>query len=545
MRRDGDTAIDDESRELSVLAVGIDYRQARLRLSADLGYQNHRLSGTRPSVTPMVIPSAPDASSNYGQPWTFSNERDTFGTLRGEFDLTEHVTAWIAAGSRNGSESNDLSGLTVLDAAGTTAGTRFVGCARGYGGDRRRSACAADSPPEASAMWSAPPSSAYQLRSRNAFGFSDFAGFPGNLFAPVTVAAPPADFFTGGELGSPRITSRTKVSSIAVADTMSLADDRVLLTLGARHQTIQDFAYDYDTGIQTSGYDKSRVTPVAGIVFKARANLSLYANYIEGLTKGPTAPNNSATVNISNPGEVFDPYNAKQTEVGAKYDAGRIGGGIALFQTAQPSGGIYGGRFSIDGEQRNRGIELSVYGEAMRGLRVLGGLTLLDTELRNTGLAATEGRRAIGVPDSQFNLGAEWDVPGMQGLTLTGRVVRTSSQYADAANLLEVPSWTRVDVGARYLTSFGNQGVTIRLAVHNLTDRNYWASAGGFPGSGYLVQGDPRTVLLSASASISDPFTPNKPCSTPAPSAAGPGSTSGAAWSARSSCSCCASPGCR
>jgi iron complex outermembrane recepter protein len=313
------------------------------------------------------------------------------------------------------------------------------------------------------------------------------------------VAAPAADFFTGGELGAPLITSRTKLSSLALADTMSFAQDRVLLTVGARHQNIQDYAYDYDTGIQTSGYDKSRVTPVAGIVFKARDNLSLYANYIEGLTKGPTAPNNGSTVNISNPGEVFDPYNAKQVEVGVKYDAGRIGGGVALFQTAQPSGGIYDGRFSIDGEQRNRGIELSVYGEATRGLRVLGGLTLLNTELRNTGLAATEGRRAIGVPDSQFNLGAEWDVPGLQGFTLTGRVVHTSSQYADASNLLELPSWTRLDIGARYLASFGNQGVTLRLAVHNLTDRSYWASAGGYPGSGYLVQGDPRTVILSAS----------------------------------------------
>jgi iron complex outermembrane receptor protein len=313
------------------------------------------------------------------------------------------------------------------------------------------------------------------------------------------VAAPPADFLTGGELGSPLITNRTKVSSVALADTMSLAGERVLLTLGARHQTIQDFAYDYDTGAQTSRYDKSRVTPVAGLVYKARDNLSLYANYIEGLTRGPTAPENSGTVNIANPGEVFEPYNAKQTEVGMKYDAGRIGGGVALFQTAQPSGGIYNGRFSIEGEQRNRGVEFSVYGEASRGVRVLGGLTLLDTEQRNTGLAATEGRRAIGVPNSQLNLGVEWDVPGTGGLTVTGRVVRTSSQYADAANTLELPSWTRIDAGARYLTSFGNQGVTLRLAVNNLADRRYWASAGGFPGSGYLVQGDPRTIILSAS----------------------------------------------
>ena len=77
-------------------------------------------------------------------------------------------------------------------------------------------------------------------------------------------------------------------------------------------------------------------------------------------------------------------------------------------------------------------------------------------------------------------------------------MVRTTSQYADADRQVELPSWTRVDVGARYLTSFGDQGLTIRLAVHNLADRAYWASAGGIPGSGYLVQGEPRTVMLSA-----------------------------------------------
>lgn len=498
VRRDGDTAVDREGRELSVLAIGMDYRQASLRLSADVGYQDHRLSGTRPSVRPRVIPSAPDASLNYGQPWTYSNERDTFGTLRGEWDLGNAVTAWAAAGVRRGREANDLASVTVLDAAGTTASTRFVGTRRdsvatgeiGLRGRFRTGAVGHTLTATATA---------HQMRSRNAYGFSDSAGFPGNLYAPLAVTPPPADFLTGGELDSPLVTIRTKVSSIALADTLSFMQDRVLLTLGARHQTIQDFAYDYDTGIETSSYDKSRVTPVVGLVFRATDKLSLYANYIEGLTKGPTAPNNSTTVNIVNPGEVFEPYNARQTEAGLKYDAGRIGGGVSVFQTAQPNGGIYDGRFAIDGEQRNRGLEFSIYGLAMRGVRVLGGLTLLDTEQRNTGVAATEGKRAIGVPDSQLNLGAEWDVPGAAGLTLTGRVVRTSSQYADGANTLELPAWTRFDVGARYATSFGNQGVILRLAVNNLADRRYWASAGGFPGSGYLVQGDPRTVVLSAS----------------------------------------------
>lgn len=35
--------------------------------------------------------------------------------------------------------------------------------------------------------------------------------------------------------------------------------------------------------------------------------------------------------------------------------------------------------------------------------------------------------------------------------------------------------------------------------VDNITDKSYWASAGGSQGSGYLVLGAPRTVALTAS----------------------------------------------
>jgi iron complex outermembrane receptor protein len=41
--------------------------------------------------------------------------------------------------------------------------------------------------------------------------------------------------------------------------------------------------------------------------------------------------------------------------------------------------------------------------------------------------------------------------------------------------------------------------VTLRARIDNATGKDYWASAGGFPGAGYLVQGAPRTVVVSAS----------------------------------------------
>jgi iron complex outermembrane receptor protein len=40
--------------------------------------------------------------------------------------------------------------------------------------------------------------------------------------------------------------------------------------------------------------------------------------------------------------------------------------------------------------------------------------------------------------------------------------------------------------------------VTFRARVDNVTDKSYWASAGGYPGSGYLILGAPRTVSVSA-----------------------------------------------
>ena len=73
------------------------------------------------------------------------------------------------------------------------------------------------------------------------------------------------------------------------------------------------------------------------------------------------------------------------------------------------------------------------------------------------------------------------------------------SSYADAANALEVPGWTRLDIGARYFMDVQGKLLTLRARIDNLTDRAYWASAGGYPGAGYLVVGAPRTVTLSAS----------------------------------------------
>jgi iron complex outermembrane receptor protein len=153
--------------------------------------------------------------------------------------------------------------------------------------------------------------------------------------------------------------------------------------------------------------------------------------------------------------------------------------------------------FAINGEQRNRGLEVNVFGEPVQGLRVLGGVSLIDGVLTKASNPAFNGNTAVGVPAVQFNLYGEYDLPPAlaPGVTLTGRVIHTSSQFYDQANTQSIPDWTTLDLGLRYTTTIRRTPVTLRANVQNVTGVNYWATTG----RGILSPGAPRTYLLSAS----------------------------------------------
>src|SRR5690606_38004086 len=120
---------------------------------------------------------------------------------------------------------------------------------------------------------------------KNAYAMAFFSREPNNLINPVFSPLPAVSGTEsrGGDPDAPSRTNRIALTSYAVGDTLSLAGDTVLLTLGARHQQMRITAYDNNTGAEVSDYDKSRTSPMASVVWKATPALSLYANYIEGL----------------------------------------------------------------------------------------------------------------------------------------------------------------------------------------------------------------------------------------------------------------------
>ena len=196
------------------------------------------------------------------------------------------------------------------------------------------------------------------------------------------------------------------------------------------------------------------------------------------------------------------PFKSKQYEVGAKFDAGHFGGSLALFRVNEPTALVEGNIYSVDGQQRNQGVEFSTYGEPIKGLRLLGGATYLDAENTKSTDGLLNGKKIIGVPTTMFNLGVEWDIPTLRGFTVDGRLVYTGSEWADGNNTESIPSWTRLDLGARYSFTAADKLMTVHANVENVTNKSYWSSAGGEPGANYLVLAAPRTLLLSMSVDL-------------------------------------------
>lgn len=488
--RNGDTPVDRQTQEVGAAVFGMDYRGDATRVSLDYGYQKQRYNAPQQFTyvaAGVPVPLAPGGRSNWFQPWTFMDSTDVFGVARVEHDITSDWTVYASAGARNTRLDSLRGGLaTITDSSGNLTETV-----------RYRPSSAAVNTEEVGVRGRAKTgpidhtvvaSATRILVELGQFDSANLASVRSNLYQPTFVAKPTYTTTT-----PPKI-SATQLSSVALADILSALDNRLQLILGARLQRVQATNFSAVTGGVNSYYDQSALSPAVGAIGKPWQNVSIYGNFVQGLQQGPTAP-----AAATNAGQVFAPVKSTQFELGAKVDFGQFATTLSAFQIDQPLGVTNPTTqvFGVDGTQRNQGIEWTVFGEPLAGFRALGGVTFMNGVQLNTANALTNGKKAPGVPDVQVNLGSEWDASFLRGLTFSGRVIYTSSQYLNTANTQSIPNWTRFDAGVRY-TFERNDGkpVSLRFNVENLFDLNYWASASVNNG---LAMGAPRTFLLSLS----------------------------------------------
>ena len=139
-------------------------------------------------------------------------------------------------------------------------------------------------------------------------------------------------------------------------------------------------------------------------------------------------------------------------------------------------------------------MEWGFFGNVATGVRLMGGIAYVQPKLTRTAGGVNQGKLAAGVPRLQGKLGVEWDLPAVQGLTLTANATTASRQYINADNSLSVPGRTVFDIGARYVTTAAGHPLTLRGSITNVANKAYWAT----PLWTSLGLGAPRTFMLSA-----------------------------------------------
>jgi len=491
---DGDTTLDGQSKRRLFGSAALDYRGDALTASVDAYHSQTKYEGGTPAMywfqSSTPIPDALDPRTNLF-PGTQGELESRALIARGEYEFGPRLAAFAALGAMNFDSQGFINGTHARNIAANgnfTAATNstraFTDSAAGELGLRARFAGAG--------MKHELVVQATQL-TQDSGSTTASASASSNIYKPVTTLVMPAL-----PAHAPR-TSRSTLSSLALVDTLSLAGDRLRLTLGLREQRVETTSYSASTGAQTARYDKRALTPALAAVLKPWGpSLSLYANYVQGLSKGDTVSDTAAT----NYQQVFAPYKTEQMEIGAKWATGGFTNTAALFQITKPMlvalGTSSSPTYSDEGEKRMRGLEWNTFGELTRTVRLLGGASYTRGVQTKTAYDANNGKDAIAAPRWQGNLGAEWDAPLLQGLTLSGRVNVTSAQYLDAANRQQVPGWHTLDVGARYATRFDGHPLVLRLNVSNLLDRHYWS--GSFSDNYAMATlGAPRSVSASAS----------------------------------------------
>ncbi|WP_374990454.1 TonB-dependent siderophore receptor [Pseudomonas sp. G34] len=278
-------------------------------------------------------------------------------------------------------------------------------------------------------------------------------------------------------------------------------DEHWQMLLGGRQVRLIEEAFT-SSGVSNRRTRRSEFLPNAALLYKPQADTTLYISYSKGLSLGGEAP-----WFTTNSGETLAPTTSRQLEAGFKRDWQGLSLGAALFridQALQYSRPDDNGELTYvqQGKQRNIGLELNASGQATDNLQLSASTAFIRARAIDSGSEAYEGHQAVNVPKVRASLAADYQIPGIQGLSLLGGLQYSASKYADPSGTVKVGDYTVFNLGSRYTTRIEGHETVLRLSVDNLFDKRYWRDTGAYQGDGYLFPGDPRTARLSATVSF-------------------------------------------
>ncbi|MBW4642031.1 MAG: TonB-dependent siderophore receptor [Goleter apudmare HA4340-LM2] len=271
-----------------------------------------------------------------------------------------------------------------------------------------------------------------------------------------------------------------------VQDLVTLAPNLKLL-LGGQFDLVRQTTEDNLANTKVSE-STDAFSPRVGLVYQPIPPISLYASYARSFT--PVGGTDFE-------GNRFVPERGTQYEVGIKADLNdQLSATLAFYDltlsnvlTTDP----VNPNFSIQvGEQRSRGVDLTLGGEILPGWSIIAGYAYIDAEVtEDNSIPSPVGNRFTNVPQNSFNLWTKYEFQrgALQGFGVGVGLFYVGERAGDFGNTFELPSYLRTDAALYYQRNRFRAALNFR----NLFDITYFESSFGrgriFYGEPFAVQG--------------------------------------------------------
>ena len=510
--RHGDTPRHGYSEDNKEFALNADYRGEKLRVAFDSIYAKRKTNGGRARMQDIQNASgrlfdAPEGKVNLAPSWQAQNTRGQTNMLTFEWDAFENAQITGGIGYNNAryygnfaSPTVTSSGLTYNSGRARLTDQRFKTLSMNL------TARGEFETGPVSHNWSAAfdridrKRTTYQGARQTRSSVID-----PSLDIPTQLAKLDSNLGTAWS-ATPSVDTVIKVNSLAVSDTLGFVDNKYRLTLGGRFQAVEQ-----KNKLNGRKADASRFSPMLMAAWVPQPDLVVYGNYMEDLEPSDIRTDDDGHVTMA------DPRVSRQFEVGVRKNWGDFVTTLNAFQIKRPgywrgnttsgtdfaarknAGLAYSG--SEQGMERSRGIEFNTYANLLnKTLRPTFGLMYLQSTVKDYPNFADNLVNGVQVANPRViaKAGVEWDAPFAKGLTLNGNVSYFGKSYQDTQKQYALPSYTLVDVGARYKTKLGKNTLTVSSSVENLFNKNYWQVQRGQHDRSFAVVGMPRTYWLKA-----------------------------------------------
>lgn len=306
-----------------------------------------------------------------------------------------------------------------------------------------------------------------------------------NIFNPELENWAPLDTSVAAETNN---SNTFENYGIYLQDLMTVTDQLKVL-VGLRYDNLSQ---DRNNKVKSQILNRTDNTysPRIGVVYQPVSNISLYTSYNRSFQ-----PLADSFVLYKNSDDL-SPTKTENIEVGAKWDVSdQLNVTLALFEMSQTNiqnqdpNDPKGLSAILAGEQKTKGVELSVAGQLTDQLSVLAGYSYMDGKIEKSAVGLTGNHSAL-TPNNTANLWLKYQINDHWYAAVGGR--GESSRFSAPDNKNVLPGYAVVNAALGYQS----ERYDVNFNLNNLFDRDYFVS-GHSGANDSNMMGDPLNAQIA------------------------------------------------